>query len=154
MKILKEEILYEMSRVANMSNMDASIWVHPSQDRNGPYFKIYNSIGELKATKCARIRFDIPKYETHKEQGKRLWKLTKSEIRELMEFFNSGYKKENYTYWDRCKWMWNEEIFSNMGIRLVDDEYFSGKCDTEDVTTEDKNYLRLDLKMPDYLTLE
>lgn len=153
MKLWEEKILMEMSRVANVREMDASIWVHPSSNRSGPYFKVYNSLSQTKATKCARIRFDIPKYEIHKATSKGSWELNTSEIKELMQFFNTKYNGFEYTNWDRCKWIWNDEIYSNMGVMLESFDYFSGKCDIDMDREKNKNYLRLDFGMPNYLEL-
>lgn len=156
MKIINEKILYEMSQVNIMrgDKVNACIWVHPSPDRNGTYFKMYNGLSIQKATKIARINFNIPSYESHvDEMGKGSWKLIGVEIKELISFMNSPYSRKSiYTNWDYCKWIWNRDLCSQLGIILDMDDYFDGVYDTD--TRMPDNYVKYSQLMPDYSKLK
>lgn len=156
MKLLKEErILCEMSQVGAVKGdkLDACIWVHPSPDRNGAYFKFYNALSVGKATHCARINFTSPTYETHKdEMGKPPWILRVWEIQELITFMEKTYsKKSNFTNWDYCKWIWNRDLCTQFGIVLDQDEYMDGVYNLSEMPI---NFLKSDLEMPNYLNLK
>lgn len=156
MKLLEEKILFEMSQVTTIESksFDACIWVHPSPNRNGAYFKMYDAISIEHSKGCARIDFSNPSYMVHvDEMGKNQWKLSNREIKELITFMNdSNDTAPNVSNWIYCKWIWNRDLCSQLGMSLKFGKYVAGEYDKDERMPH--NFVKSDQAMPDYLQLK
>ena len=153
MKLLQEFVeLDEMSRVANMFELGACIWVDPSPNRNGHYFKLYDNLSPSRADRIARINYTEPRYEEHNTPGKEPWVLTSDEIKSLIEFLNDTAEEpyNNYTNWQVAVYLWNYEYFSQKGIPIKLSKFFAGDYDK---IIQDKNFMASTIEIPDYTKL-
>jgi len=144
-----KELICEMSTVVRDEFLIA---VNPDTKRIGDeYFKVYNASSIDKATKIARIKFRDSSYIIHKnERNFENWILNKKEKNILIKILNTL----NTEYDDKGN-SYNLTTFQK-SIYLFNYEKGLGKSSNEALrlSIEDrKDYLPIDLKMPDYSLL-
>ena len=78
-----------------------------------PYFKVYDSYVDKKATRCLRVHFKDATYTIHKhpEDGVPHWdNFNVKMLMQLCELLDSPFKNQNNTVW--------EEMLKDLGIML------------------------------------
>ena len=77
-----------------------------------PYFKIYNNINPMKATKVTRISMLRPEYIIHNNQR---WDMNSREKKQLLKYLNTQivYEGNNTTVWELIKYLSQRESNSN-----------------------------------------
>lgn len=139
------EILTEFATAGRFGKYNMSVAVNPDKNRNkinAEYFKVYNNEFPYKAMKVARIKFRSCEYVIHDSKGnKENWFLNETERKQLIEILNLPSKEySGYTTWQSLILHFNYETGLDFG-------------DTKNNTYDNliyKNYLPIDLKIPDY----
>ena len=144
-----KEYLNEMATVFIDKRSNVSISVNGDANRIGDcYFKFYNSASYKTATKIARIKFDSPKYVTHKNSNEmKNWVLNTQEREELIKHLN-----------DKDFLDGHEFTFFQQAIIMLNHERGLGRSIHDCIEIMLKNsqgdkYLSLDLPIPNYLEL-
>ena len=101
---LNKDIIEERT-IAIDSKNNISIFCRPTDTKisgEDAYFKVFNSVDYLKATKVARICFFGPKYIIHKNRdGKENWNLKAKDKKILIALLNSKSSNANFdTIWE------------------------------------------------------
>lgn len=141
------EILTEFVTVGRFKKENMSVAVNPDANRNKintEYFRVYNNEFPDKATKIARIKFRSCEYVIHNNNGRKtIWFPDRDEIRNIVRILNCpSAKDKGFTVWQSLILSFN---FEN-GLDFED---------TKNNTSDNliyKNYLPIDLKIPDYET--
>lgn len=156
--IVASEEIYSMATIGINRDPKFSVAVNPDSNRVGEaYFKYYDDAHYSKANHVARISFMDAKYIKH-HRGKKQWKLTKRDIRNLVEFLNNRHKAfVNLTNWDVAKFFWNLEYGNFYADYPVDnyetemDAYFDGYYDNLKENKNNPSYVPSYQEMPDYV---
>lgn len=139
--------LQEMSIAWNDRKANKCVWVENPTGHNNKYFKYVNSFSYLKGDKMARISMLSANYLDHKNmQGKKPWKLTNKEKKELVDLMNMPSRENsNLTNWQLTICQYN---LDNFGI--YKDETITGNIDKQ----EFPKALDINMPMPNYLELK
>lgn len=152
----KHEVLEQFNQMAAINemamawiDMDANkcCWVENPNTHENDYFKYLDSFSYIKADKVARISLKEPIYLEHSnEDGKKNWKLSSREKKELVKIMN----KKSRVYAGCNNW---QATLAQYNF----DHYSIPPLDTIEGTFNKEEYpdaFTIDTPMPNYLDLE
>ena len=130
--IVTEQVLLE-GTVYKSSIMSVGCFPNPNYNYgDDAYFKVFNNTQYDSASKITRIRFKSPTYIIHLNQ---VWDLNNKEKKILIRILNSRYTGVKFD---------NDQTVATVWDALIRD--FNSQV-------KQRDYLPLDLKMPDYRKL-
>ena len=158
--------IYEMARVGNIRTQKLkpfSVWIHPSNDRAGAYFKVINEISWDKHTRSARFDFRTGEFIKHKPESTIWLNFSNKEKKALIDWFKTtspiqidfkdsegNNKRTTFTRWQATIFQWNTEL----GYADDMDFNFEKGCSEDSYLLQDNcqrgKYVPLDIEIPEF----
>jgi hypothetical protein len=148
--------LGEMATIGRNEEKNFLVIINPSENFNNAYFKYCNDKSYEKCTKVIRISFKKLEYFHHTGDGKKFWKITNKDKKNLMDFFKSKTSNRKYlptlTNWEVAIYSWND-ILNFTNNNDWDDSFPEG-CDPESELFKNPQFVRMNMPLHDYTKLE
>lgn len=140
------EPLNEMSMAWVDTNSNKCAWVENPTTHENDYFKYLNSFSYRKADSIARISLKEPKYLSHKNlDGKKDWKLTNKEKKELISLMNKPSKvHKGFTNWQTTLIQYNFDNYWISPLETIENTFDREKYPNAfDINYPMPNYMKL-----------
>lgn len=158
--LIKGEMLEAMALTYIDKQDSYCLQVNPDQNSKTEYFKFFNNVSWVKATKLCRISFREPKYIIHTNSHKvDDWLLTKKEQKYLIKVLWSDSKKyKGYSVWQALIIDYNAERYSlpndiSEKLTITKQQKLARHVNLSEVEGLMVQALPIDLPMPNYLKL-